>query len=63
MVVDWAGHRATFLPQVWDQLPEPADFLAHLLRKAGLSGDFWAPDLRLYRYTVTAWEDGEQELP
>jgi len=36
------GHAAaTFLPQVWDQLPEPADFLAHLCRKAGLPMDAW----------------------
>ena len=33
--------RATFLPQVWEQLPRPEDFLAHLCRKAGLSLDEW----------------------
>lgn len=33
--------RATFLPQVWEQLPRPADFLAHLCRKAGLADDDW----------------------
>jgi AmmeMemoRadiSam system protein A len=33
--------RATFLPQVWEQLPRPQDFLAHLCRKAGLSPDEW----------------------
>jgi len=33
--------RATFLPQVWEQLPGTADFLAHLCRKAGLSPDEW----------------------
>ncbi|KPJ99547.1 MAG: hypothetical protein AMJ60_04635 [Desulfobacterales bacterium SG8_35] len=33
--------RATFLPQVWEQLPGAADFLAHLCRKAGLSPDEW----------------------
>ena len=33
--------RATFLPQVWDQLPRTEDFLAHLCRKAGLSPDEW----------------------
>ena len=33
--------RATFLPQVWEQLPKPEDFLAHLCRKAGLSLDEW----------------------
>ena len=33
--------RSTFLPQVWDQLPKPEDFLAHLCKKAGLSPDEW----------------------
>ena len=32
---------ATFLPQVWEQLPEPKDFLSHLCRKAGLPADAW----------------------
>ena len=33
--------RATFLPQVWEQLPRTEDFLAHLCRKAGLPDDAW----------------------
>lgn len=33
--------RATFLPQVWDQLPRPEDFLGHLCRKAGLADNAW----------------------
>jgi AmmeMemoRadiSam system protein A len=33
--------RATFLPQVWEQLPGTEDFLAHLCKKAGLSPDEW----------------------
>jgi AmmeMemoRadiSam system protein A len=33
--------RATFLPQVWEQLPRTEDFLAHLCKKAGLSPDEW----------------------
>lgn len=32
---------ATFLPQVWEQLPDPEDFLSHLCRKAGLAADAW----------------------
>jgi AmmeMemoRadiSam system protein A len=36
---EWYG--ATFLPQVWEQLPRPEAFLDHLCRKAGLSGDCW----------------------
>ena len=36
---DW--HSATFLPQVWRQLPEPKTFLAHLCRKAGMDATCW----------------------
>lgn len=33
--------RATFLPQVWEQLPEPGMFLAHLCQKMGAAPDLW----------------------
>ncbi len=33
--------RATFLPQVWDQLPDPGMFLAHLCQKMGAAPDLW----------------------
>lgn len=34
-------HQATFLPQVWEQLPQKEDFLNHLCMKAGLSSTEW----------------------
>jgi AmmeMemoRadiSam system protein A len=61
VILEYGRHRATFLPQVWRQLPEPARFLAHLKRKAGLPADFWAPDIRLYRYTVEKYDEEEDE--
>jgi len=36
-----SGHEATFLPQVWDQLPVAEMFLDHLCLKAGLVGGYW----------------------
>lgn len=45
-------HRATFLPAVWESLPDPRDFLAHLKHKAGLPRDYWSPTLRFRRYSV-----------
>ena len=42
----------TFLPAVWEQLPDPRDFVAHLRRKAGLPGRGWSPALRVSRYEV-----------
>ena len=57
IVFEYGHHRSTFLPQVWEQLPEPAEFLAHLKRKAGLPMDFWAEQVRLSRYTVSKWKE------
>ncbi len=45
-------HRATFLPSVWELLPEPGDFLAHLKAKAGLPADYWSPTLNFERYVT-----------
>lgn len=45
------NHNATFLPQVWEELPEPEDFLKHLSLKAGLNPDGWRlPTTRFYEY-------------
>jgi len=44
------GRRGTFLPSVWEQLPQPRDFLRHLKQKAGLSADYWSDGLRAWRY-------------
>ena len=48
------GGHATFLPQVWGQLPEPAEFLRQLKRKAGVPEDYWGQDVRLQVYTVAS---------
>ncbi len=34
-------HRATFLPQVWEKIPDPAEFLVNLCYKMGTSPDSW----------------------
>jgi AMMECR1 domain-containing protein len=52
VLLEFGGRRATFLPQVWEQLPEPRQFLTQLKRKAGLPADFWAEGLRLSRYEL-----------
>ena len=57
-VIFTAGyHRATFLPQVWAQLPKPSQFMAHLKQKAGLPADYWGPNLQLERYSVKKWQE------
>lgn len=57
LILDYDGHRGTFLPQVWESLPTPRDFFVHLKNKAGLPMDFWADDLRVSRYTVEKWAE------
>ena len=57
VVFEYRQFRSTFLPQVWEQLPDPAEFLAQLKHKAGLPGAFWAEGVRLSRYTVRKWKE------
>jgi AmmeMemoRadiSam system protein A len=57
LILEYGSHRGTFLPQVWDSVSEPDDFLAHLVRKAGLPAGWWDDDARLSRYTVKAFEE------
>ena len=57
VVLSASGHHATFLPQVWSDLPDPARFLELLRRKAGLPPGYWGPDVVVETYTVTAWKE------
>jgi len=57
VIFEYGRYRSTFLPQVWENLAQPRDFLAMLRRKAGLPGDFWAEGVKLSRYTVTKWRE------
>lgn len=60
IVFEYGRNRSTFLPQVWEQLPNPAEFLAQLKRKAGLPGNFWAEGVKLQRYTVLKWTESDE---
>jgi AmmeMemoRadiSam system protein A len=55
IVFEYGPYRSTFLPQVWESLPQPQQFLARLKSKARLSEDFWAEEVKLSRYTVSKW--------
>lgn len=52
--------RATFLPEVWQSLPEPGDFLAHLKRKAGLSDSRWSSRTRAFRYRTKRFQSSHR---
>ena len=57
VIFEYGSYRSTFLPQVWENLPQPRQFLAMLKRKAGLPDDFWAEGIRLSRYAVEKWSE------
>jgi hypothetical protein len=63
VVFAYGGQRATFLPQVWDSLPTPHEFMAHLKLKAGFPGDFWSSAVRLSRYSLQKWSDDDPTAP
>lgn len=58
-----SGHRrATFLPQVWEKIPQPEEFLEHLCLKLGTTADFWRlNNPEVYTYQVEEFQ--EQSLP
>jgi AmmeMemoRadiSam system protein B/AmmeMemoRadiSam system protein A len=57
LVLEYGRHRSTFLPQVWEQLPDARDFLRHLKAKAGLPPDFWSEGIRVSCYAVEKWSE------
>ncbi len=57
VVFECGRHRATYLPQVWSQLPDPRAFLGQLKAKAGLPVNFWGNGIRLGRYSVTSFHE------
>lgn len=59
IVFEYGPYRSTFLPQVWESLPQPQQFLAKLKSKARLSDDFWAEGIKLSRYTVSKWREAD----
>jgi hypothetical protein len=58
VTLEWGHCRSTFLPQVWENLRDPREFIAQLKRKAGLPLDFWSTDLAISRYTVEKFTEG-----
>jgi AmmeMemoRadiSam system protein A len=50
--------RATFLPQVWEKIPDPAEFLDHLCAKMGARSNLWRnTKLQVYVYQVEEFHE------
>lgn len=52
LILECEGKRATFLPQVWENLPDKRQFLRELVKKAGLPEDTRIARCKLWRYRV-----------
>lgn len=55
LILSDGANRGTFLPSVWESLPDPRDFLAQLKRKAGLAANHWSPQLAVSRYRTESF--------
>jgi AmmeMemoRadiSam system protein A len=55
LILEDGNARGTFLPSVWESLQEPAEFLRHLKRKAGLPANHWSENLRVSRYRTESF--------
>ncbi len=58
LIIKLGGHSATFLPQVWEDLPSKEDFLSNLCLKAGLGSEEWKRlKLQIFSYIVEHFEE------
>jgi len=55
LILTASGHRGTFLPSVWESLPQARDFWLHLKNKAGLPKNYWNNNIRVERYTTESF--------
>ncbi len=63
VVLSWKGRRATFLPQVWQKIPDPDEFLDHLCMKMGVDPYLWRKEvLDVSIYHVIEFREGDYSL-
>ncbi len=59
VIMACGGSRGTYLPQVWADLPEPRQFFASLMQKAGIAADTRLARCQIWRYQVKKWRESE----
>jgi AmmeMemoRadiSam system protein A len=59
IILEYGERRATFLPQVWEGLPDPEQFIARLKYKAGIPQGLSTERCRAQRYTVLKWREAD----
>jgi AmmeMemoRadiSam system protein B/AmmeMemoRadiSam system protein A len=57
VILEAEGRRATYLPQVWESIPDKRMFMRELARKAGLRDDARLARCKVYRYRVAKWTE------
>jgi AmmeMemoRadiSam system protein A len=57
LLIKAGRYQATFLPQVWDSLPDAGLFVGQLKKKAGLPVDAWPANIECFRYHVIAFSE------
>jgi len=61
-VIQERDFRGTFLPSVWEALPDPRLFLEHLKNKAGLAADYWSDTIEVWRYSTESFSAPVEEI-
>ncbi len=56
LILEEGYNRGTFLPSVWESLPDAEIFLQHLKQKAGLPPSYWSESIKIERYSAEAIE-------
>ena len=57
LILEEGTARGTFLPSVWESLPDAREFLRHLKVKAGLRPGHWSDRVIVYRYATESFGD------
>lgn len=57
LILESETGRATFLPAVWEQLPDPAQFVRQLKMKAGWPAGYWSDRVSVSRYTTESFDE------
>ncbi|MCK5382961.1 MAG: AmmeMemoRadiSam system protein A [Gammaproteobacteria bacterium] len=60
-VIQEKGSRGTFLPSVWEALPDSQQFLEHLKMKAGLAADYWSDSIEIWQYSTESFSANAEE--
>lgn len=59
LLIRLGSKQSTFLPSVWQQLPDPRDFVARLKEKAGISMHYWSDDIEVLTYTAEKFSESK----